>query len=46
MPLEIDLTDLPDDDDQEPEECLTETERIYWESQLLHPQETDAAPAD
>ena len=36
MPLEINFTDLPDDDDdrQEPEEYLTEAEQIYRESQL------------
>ncbi len=48
MPLEINFTDLPDDDDdgQEPEEYFTEAEQIYWESQLLHPQEPETASAD
>ncbi len=48
MPLEINFTDLPDDDDdaQEEDEYLTEAEQIYWESQLMHPQEIDTAPAD
>ena len=46
MPLEINSTDLPDDDGQEPEDWLTEAERLYWESQLLHPQPAETAPAD
>ncbi len=46
MPLEINFTDLPDDDAQEEDEYLTEAERLYWESQLMHPQETETAPAD
>ena len=47
MPLEVNFTDLPDDDDgQEEDEYLTEAEQIYWESQLMRPQETETAPTD
>ena len=51
MPLEINFTDLPDDDDaQEEDEYLTEAEQIYWESQLCAPRkstrrrQTDSGP--
>ena len=47
MTEETSFTDLPDDDDQETaEEWLTEADRLYWESQLLHPQPAETAPAD
>ena len=47
MTLEINFTDLPDDDDgPEEDDDLTEAERLYWESQLMHPQPAETAPAD